>query len=93
MSKKLIDFARNFIASNIDADEFADPYIAMWKAERNARQLTIDGPDVDEASSSLFCLADSYNPDVRREEYELDDNALRAGVKATLEKFNLLHNV
>ncbi|WP_230554822.1 colicin immunity domain-containing protein [Serratia plymuthica] len=52
--------------------------------------MTIDGEEVDEASSSIFCLADCYNPEPDRDDYELDEAELRKEVKAILEKFNLL---
>ncbi|CAI0773498.1 Microcin-D immunity protein [Serratia entomophila] len=90
MSKKLTDLAKEFVSSSIDANKFADPYISMWKAERDMGKLSIDGKDVDEASSTIFCLADCYNPDSDRENYELDEAGLRKEVKATLEKFKLL---
>jgi hypothetical protein len=35
MSKKLTDFAKRFVDSSIDANKFAEPYILMWKEERD----------------------------------------------------------
>ncbi|MFN2994975.1 colicin immunity domain-containing protein [Serratia plymuthica] len=62
----------------------------MRNEEGDANKLTIDGEEVDEASSSIFCLADCYNPEPDRDDYELDEAELRKEVKAILEKFNLL---
>ncbi|UYA60186.1 hypothetical protein NAL19_2032 [Pectobacterium sp. F1-1] len=90
MSNKLIDFARSFVESKINADNFSDSYILMWKEERDANRLSIDGKEVDEASSSIFCLADCYNPESDRDNYEFDEASLRKEIKATLEKFKLL---
>ena len=89
MSKKLTDFAKQFVESSIDANKFAEPYILMWKEERDTGKLPIDGKDVDEAASTIFCLADCYNPKPDRDDYEFDENGLRKEVKATLEKFKL----
>lgn len=90
MSKRLIDFAKSFVESKINATNFAEPYILMWKEDRDAKTLSIDGQEIDEASSTIFCLADCYNPDLAREDYELDEPTLRREVKATLKKFKLL---
>ncbi|MCU1790157.1 colicin-D [Pectobacterium polaris] len=90
MSNKLIDFARGFVESKMNADDFSDSYILMWKEERDANRLSIDGKEVDEASSSIFCLADCYNPESDRDNYEFDEVSLRKEIKATLEKFKLL---
>lgn len=90
MSKKLIEFAKSFVKSNIDAKQFAEPYIFMWQNERDSKKLGIDGEEVDEASSTIFCLADCFNPESDREDYEFDEVGLRKEVKATLDKFHLL---
>ncbi|MFS7162743.1 colicin immunity domain-containing protein [Serratia proteamaculans] len=90
MSKKLIDFAKKFTTSSINANTFSETYILMWKEERDTGKLTIDGKDVDEASSTIFCLADIYNPAPDRDDYELDEGSLKKEVMATLEKLNLI---
>jgi len=90
MSQKLIAFAKSFIDGDLSAEDFADPYIEMWKTEGRNNLLTIDGRDVDEASSTIFCLADCFNPEPDREEYEFNEIRLRKEVKATLEKLHLL---
>lgn len=90
MSKRLINFAKYFVESKIDATNFAEPYMLMWKEDRDTKALSIDGKEIDEASSTIFCLADCFNPDSDRENYELDEPTLRREVKTTLEKFNLL---
>ncbi|WP_449632203.1 colicin immunity domain-containing protein [Rahnella aceris] len=33
MSQKLLTFARSFINGEISAEDFADPYQMLWKAE------------------------------------------------------------
>ncbi|KFD12128.1 hypothetical protein GSMA_03727 [Serratia marcescens subsp. marcescens ATCC 13880] len=38
----------------------------------------------------LFMIAEVYNPDSERADYELDDAGLRAAVITTLEKFNFI---
>ncbi|MBT0624930.1 colicin immunity protein [Pseudomonas fluorescens] len=89
MSKNLIEFAKHFVNSAIDADTFAASYMTMWKGERDAGLLTTDGEKVDEASSTIFSLADCYNPESDRDEYELDELQLREKIRNTLAEFNL----
>ena len=53
------------------------------------RKLKDDDDNVSECASSIFVLADCYNPDFDRRESELDEDGLKREVKATLEKFKL----
>ena len=46
----------------------------------------MDGPDLSVCLSSIFCLADLYNPNFDKAEYELDENDLRAGVSDFINK-------
>jgi methionine-rich copper-binding protein CopC len=40
-----------------------------------------------ECLSSIFCVADLYDPDAGREDYELDDVQLHERIKSILEQF------
>lgn len=77
MSQYLKDYIDEFIRNKITAAEFSDEYITRWKAERDNNILGKDAEDLSELLSSAFCLADMYNPDDDREEYELNDEQLR----------------
>ena len=90
MSLALISFAKQFVDGGISAEAFADPYIAKWSDERDANKLKDDADNVSECASSIFILADCYNPDSDRRESELDEEGLRKEVKATLERFTLI---
>lgn len=89
MSLELISFARQFAGGSLSAEAFADPYISKWNDERDANKLKDDDDNLSECASSIFVLADSYNPDLDRRVSELDEEGLRSEVKATLEKFKL----
>lgn len=80
MSTKLLEFAKSFVAGKISADEFADPYQAKWKAERDAGLLANDPAALNEKLSSLFCLADQYNPEEDRHYSEFDAAELKSRV-------------
>lgn len=84
MSQDLTAFARMFAEGGGAADEFASDYIKRWKSERDDGRLLADPPEVSEALSSIFCLADLYNPESDREEYEYDEARLRQEIKAVL---------
>lgn len=90
MSLALISFAKQFVGGYISAEAFADPYIAKWSDERDANKLKDDADNVSECTSSIFILADCYNPDSDCRESELDEESLRKEAKAILEKFALL---
>ncbi len=85
MSIALYKFAGSFADGRLSAEKFADSYQELWKIERDTGLLIEDPDDLSEILSSIFCLADLFNPDVDREEYELDESALRVQV---LEKLN-----
>lgn len=80
MSRELLDFALKFAAGEICASEFADPFMNAWKRERDSGDGQADCDDLSERLSSIFCLADLYNPDENREDYELNESRLRREV-------------
>lgn len=89
MSKELLIFVSNFIESKENPKNFVDFYIRSWKVERDKGLLGADTPEISEALSTIFCLADMYNPDQDRAEYELDDKSLRSAIKEALQKVQL----
>jgi hypothetical protein len=89
MSKELLSFVSNYVESKEDPERFVDLYIRSWSEERDNGLLAADSPEISEALSTIFCLADMYNPDQDRAEYELDDNGLRAAVMNVLQKIRL----
>jgi Bacterial self-protective colicin-like immunity len=86
MSKQLLDFARRFALGQLSADEFADTFIERWKQERDAPGGPNDSDEVSERLSSIFCLADLYNPAGDRKEYELDEPKLRMEVRRMISR-------
>jgi hypothetical protein len=84
MSTQLLDFARRFALSEFSADEFADSFIERWKEERDSPGAPTDSDELSERLSTIFCLADLYNPGPDRKEYELDDLRLRTEVRRIL---------
>ena len=86
MSGQLYEFARRFAAGEIPAGAFADPFMERWKQERDSAPDTArtDSDEVSESLSTIFCLADLYNPEAEREGYELDESGLRSEVRKVL---------
>ena len=80
MSASLLEFAVSFVDGRLPATDFADPFILRWRGERDDGTLETDSPAVSEALSTVFCLADLFNPNDDRLEYELDDGRLRIAV-------------
>jgi hypothetical protein len=77
MSEKLLALAKSFLNSEISAEIFSDGFISQWKQERDDKLKISDEPQVSEALSSIFCLADMFNPNDDCENYELDDVKLK----------------
>ena len=84
MSTQLYEFAKRFAAGAVATKEFADPFMDRWKRERDTSTCLGDSDDVSECLSSIFCLADLYNPMADRKEYELDEDGLRRAVSEIL---------
>lgn len=77
MSLTVLALAKSFVSERLSADQFSDAYIEIWKFEGESGLLQKDEPKLNGCLSSIFCLADLYNPEPDREEYELDENQLR----------------
>lgn len=88
MTLKTIEMAKAFVNRQVSAATFADQYIELWDA-MSAHDLTSEGVSSDRASSDIYMLADLYNPNSGREEYELDESQLREKITDTLIKFGL----
>ncbi|MHA6790232.1 colicin immunity domain-containing protein [Pseudomonas bijieensis] len=86
MSLTILEFARSFVAGRLTAEIFSEAYIELWKIERDRKVLQLDEPSLSECLSSIFCAADMYEPGESREDYELDDEMLRAEVANLVQK-------
>lgn len=81
MSITILMFAKSFVGERIEADVFAEAYMELWKIEGKNNILQKDSPVVSECLSSIFCLADMYNPNPDRDFQELDAAQLRTAVE------------
>lgn len=86
MSADLLEFAKQFAETKMSAELFADEYVRRWKQERDDRTLLRDAPSLSETLSSIFCLADLFDPGPDRREYALDEEAWRTRVRSMLSK-------
>ncbi|MBF7956864.1 colicin immunity domain-containing protein [Rahnella victoriana] len=86
MSQKLLAFARSFTDDQISAVDFADPYQMLWKAEGENGDSLKDNFQDSEKCSTIFCLADQFNPDDDRDKDEFDADELKARVRAVLDE-------
>jgi hypothetical protein len=73
-----------FVAEEIPAGDFANQFIEQWKQERDSVKDMPDADELSECLSSIFCLADLYNPEEEREDYELDEQELRYEVRKVI---------
>lgn len=90
MTKKLLNFAKDFIKSKSDPAIFSQEFISQWKKERDSGAALSDEPDMSEALSSIFCFVDMFSPDEDRESYEFDEPKLRNEIEKLLDKKGFL---
>ncbi|QDQ86693.1 colicin immunity protein [Alcaligenaceae bacterium SJ-26] len=76
MSVQLILFAKSYVSGRISADIFSEAYMELWKIERDNCFLNKDGKILSESLFSIFCLADMYNGEDDKEDYEFDADLL-----------------
>ena len=89
MSGNLLQFVKDFVKGTIPAPGFADRYIDRYRIERDDGTILADPGDLGECLSTVFCLADLFNPNEDRDEYELNDEQLRRKVYETLSEHHL----
>jgi hypothetical protein len=88
MTKKLIDFAKQFLMSTGDPKIFCSQYIATWKKESAKGLNKLDDDNTSWACSTIFCHADMFDPsDETRVEGEYDEKKLRLEIKKTLDEY------
>jgi len=90
MSERPPAFVKAFFGSESDPGDFADEFISQWRHERDTKVSLSDAPKVSEALSSIFCLADMFNPNDDREDYEFDEPKLRLEIEEVLRTAELL---
>ncbi|PNK60970.1 colicin immunity domain-containing protein [Psychrobacter sp. FDAARGOS_221] len=86
MSMVLPKFAESFVNERLTADIFADAYIELWNIERDLGLASQDAGILSQVNSTIFLMADLYNPESDRDDYEFDEEELRLNVKQELEK-------
>lgn len=84
MSERLMSLVDTFLRQEGDPEQFVNDFISQWKHERDSGKASADPPQLSEALSSIFCLADMFNADPEKEEYELDESQLRSEVKKVI---------
>lgn len=82
MSKKLFALVDEFLSKKSDPQAFVDTFMRAWKTERDNGTALDDHPRLSEALSSVFAMADMYNPEADRASYEFDEARLRREIAA-----------
>lgn len=89
MSQQLLTLTNDLLTRKIPASAFAESFISRWRKERDDGILLKDKDNLSECLSTIFCLADLYNADEVREEYELNAEQLCQRVQDTFVKHKL----
>lgn len=89
MSLTVLSLAKSFCKERLSAEQFSSAYKELWRYERDAHILQQDNARLSECLSSIFCLADLYNPEPDREEYEFSEDQLREKILALIKKMEV----
>jgi hypothetical protein len=88
LSQKLIDFAKKFLTSSNNCQDFCDEYIRRWNEEGDRKILIHDDSNTSLVCSSIFCIADMFADEESRVfDFEYDETKLRLEIKKTLDEF------
>ncbi|WP_035061207.1 colicin immunity domain-containing protein [Andreprevotia chitinilytica] len=90
MSQDLLIFVKNYLTEGGDPGEFVDNYAGRWKKERDNGLGGQDNETLSEVLSTIFCLADLFNPEEDREDYEIDEAELRKKMEEVLSEARFL---
>lgn len=83
----IIELAKSFLTSKVTALQFSEN---ICIERRNLYGMKEQEKNIVNCGEELFMVAELFNPDSDKVDYELDEQGLRKEVKATLEKFKLL---
>lgn len=81
------EIIEDFLLDRIDATTFVDRYFEYRRENQNSREASIQLPIESDVHGTVFCLADLYNPDKEKKEYELDSLQLKAEIEKWLRLF------
>jgi len=84
---RIIELSRDFLNGKVSAYRFSED---ICVERRKLHEIKNQNKDVLNCGEELFMLAEIYNPDEDRADYELDERQLREKVKEALMKFQLL---
>ncbi|OBX77154.1 colicin immunity domain-containing protein [Moraxella atlantae] len=84
MSLLLLEFTRTYTNEIIDASCFVEAYIQLWKIENKLGISVKDEEQLNLFLASIFYIADLYNPDSDKLDYEFNDEQLFEKVTSEL---------
>ncbi|QMV53026.1 colicin immunity domain-containing protein [Ewingella americana] len=89
MSFVVLEFAKSFVRGRLNGTVFTEAYSELWRIERDSGLTLKDEDKLSECLSSIFCLADLYNPEPDREDYELDEEQLRDQISKLVDELTI----
>ncbi|TNL02216.1 colicin-D [Kosakonia cowanii] len=83
----IIELAKKFLDSKVTAIQFSED---ICVERRKLYGVKDQDKNVLNCGEELFMIAERFEPEADRADYELDESGLKREVKATLEKFKLV---
>lgn len=93
MSLILLEFTQSFLLNRLEAEVFAEAYLELFKIERDLDLTIQDPPLLQEALSTLFCIADNYCSEEGRLEGEFNSEQLYLHIQAELNRLDLFQKL
>jgi hypothetical protein len=90
MSGTLLSLAQQYLEGRLSPVDFASKFIEGWKFERDSDLLVKDDPVLSELLSDVFSLADNFNPDEDREDYEFNELQFFQLVRDRVNEYRLI---
>ena len=77
-----------FLGKAICADEFVEIYFEQFRVERDSGDILRGDATLGEIITSIFCIADMYNPRNNRKDYEFDETRMRMEIEKTIKRLS-----
>jgi len=89
MSESLNMFVSSFLNGRISVEAFVESYAELWKIERDLGVFEKDSKPLSEFLSTVFCIADLFNPSEDRLSYEIEGTLLTEKIAIERKKLGL----
>lgn len=87
----ILDFIKSYLRGRLDVYVFVEAYMELYKLLRESTQCIPSQDELllDEILSTIFLIADNFNLEDDRMEYEFDEKQLYSRVNAEISRLDI----